>query len=82
MGILTGGFLGGSGYLLHNAIKNSQNVENAKKSQKDYIQTLNNTLTKQADKLNTNYYPIVQGTMWRSYVNDAIKQGDNYLLRF
>lgn len=82
MGTLVGGFLGGSGYLLHNTIKNSQNIENAKKAQEDYIQTLNNTLTKQADKLNTSYYPIVQGVMWNSDVNDAIKQGDNYLLRF
>ena len=82
MGILTGGFLGGSGYLLHNVIKNDQNVETAKKAQEDYIQTLNNTLTKQADKLNTSYYPIVQSVMWNSDVNDAIKQGDNYLLRF
>lgn len=82
MGVLTGGFLGGSGYLLHNTIKNSQNIENAKKAQEDYIQMLNNTLTKQADKLNTSYYPIIQGAMWNSDVNDAIKQGDNYLLRF
>lgn len=82
MGVLTGGFLGGSGYLLYNTIKNSQNIENAKKAQEDYIQMLNNTLTKQADKLNTSYYPIIQGAMWNSDVSDAIKQGDNYLLRF
>lgn len=82
MGTLVGGFLGGSGYLLHNAIENDRAVENAKKAQEDYIQTLNNTLTKQSNKLNTNWYPIIQGIMQNDSINDAIKQGDGYLLQF